>query len=293
MLDDKQTPSFQGHNYSQGHQNKTLFGGWCFEDREKFQDSCNHERAHAIQDSISAIAHAIPYNGNTFAIVNPIAGISVGAHRRLVLTPRDYVLLEELKERGAYAMQKILSELRSTNFDPETQLGKGLRDYAAKVLETWDVTGSNPVISHLTHYRKKALNDYEFMMLNKEGLPHDRDVLYVTFEDADIVALGNLCGLTIFGDKKDDMARWRATPFTAFEEGRITQLTNTLEADKSVPFRRALQAIGLSPQEFLARSRAPKPVTLPIVSPAPAANDPIVTKPVIVNSASISVCALS
>ena len=270
VLDDKQTPSFQGHHFSHGHQNKILYGGWCFDDREKLQDSSNHERTHAIQDSISAIAHAIPYNGNIFAVSSAEAGVAVGAHRQIILTPRDYMLLEELKERGSYAMQKILSELRSTDFDPIKQLGRNLEDYAAKVLESWDVAGSNPVISHLAHYRTKALHNYENMMINpKDRQPYDRDIIYVTFEAADIAALGNICGLEIFGHETADMSRWSATPLSEGHKNWVDNLTGTLGADKPVPFSVALKAVGLTREEFLTRSRA-APLCRPAVSPSPA-----------------------
>ena len=267
VLDDKQTPSFQGHNFSSGHQNKILFGGWCFDDREKFQDSSNHERTHAIQDSISAIAHATPYNGHKFTLVKPLGSVPVGAQRRIVLAPRAYMLLEELKERGAYAMQKILSELRSADFDPVQQLGKNLQEYAGTVLEKWDVAGSKPVISHLTHYREKAFDNYQNMMIDPQGKPYDQDVIYVTFEAADIAALGHICGLTIFGEKKDDMQRWSATPLSAAHQTWAQELTTTLAADKSVPFKVALQALGMTPPAFLAHSRTSLPVKVPLWSP--------------------------
>ncbi len=280
--DDKQTPIFQGHHFSRGHQNEILYGGWCFDNREKFHDSSNHERTHAIQHAMCAIAHAVPYNGHRFSVVAPVAGAPVGAQRRLVLTPRAYMLIEELKERGAYTMQKILSDLRSPSFDPQVNLGKPLQDYAAQVLEKWDVAGSVPAISHLTHYRNNALRNYENMMLRTDGTPYDADVIYVTFEARDIAALGNICGLTLFGDKTDDMSRWTATPLSESHRAWVDDLTTQLGADRCVSFRTALQAIGLTPPQYLAASRAKlvkdvaPPVGLVDIPAAfPVVNDPV------------------
>ncbi len=253
-LDDKQTPIFQGHHYARGHQNEILYGGWCFDDREKFYDSSNHERTHAIQHAFTAIVHAVPYNGRRFSVVSPGADVPVGVQRRLVLTPRAYMLIEELKERGAYTMQKVLSDLRSPSFDPQVHLGKPLQDYAAQVLEQWDVAGSFPPMSHLTHYRNNALYNYENMMLQADGTPYDQDVIYVTCDARDIAALGNICGLTLFGDKTDDMSRWSATPLSPYHKDWVEGLEAKLGADRSVPFRTALAAIGLSPEQYLALS---------------------------------------
>ncbi len=281
-LDDKQTPVFQGHHFSRGHQNEILYGGWCFDNREKFHDSSNHERTHAIQHATSALVHAVPYNGHRFTVVAPDAGVPVGVSRRLVLAPRAYMVIEELKERGAYTMQKVLSDLRSPSFNPQAHLGKPLQDYAAQVLEKWDVAGSQPAISHLTHYRNNALRNYENMMLQADGTPYDEDVIYVTFDARDIAALGNICGLTLFGDKTDDMSRWSATPLSDTHRVWADELTTRLGADQCVTFRTALAAIGLTPQEYLAASRVPlvtdvAPGVGPVGMPAgiPVANDPI------------------
>ncbi len=279
--DDQQTPIFQGHHFSRGHQNEILYGGWCFDNREKFHDSSNHERTHAIQHATCAIAHAVPYNGHRFDVVSDCAGAPVGAQRRLVLTPRAYILLEELKERGAYTMQKVLSDLRSPSFDPQVSLGKALQDYTAQVLEKWDVAGSTPAISHLTHYRNNALRNYENMMLRADGLPYDDEVIYVTFEARDIAALGNICGLTLFGDKTDDMSRWHATALSDDHRVWVDALTAQLKADQCATFRTALAAIGMDPLKYLAASHAPlvtavAPTVGFVGTPAqlPVANDP-------------------
>lgn len=257
--DDGQTPIFRGHHFSRGHQNEILYGGWCFDNREKFHDSSNHERTHAIQNATSAIAHAVPYNGHRFKVVTSVAGAPAGAHRRLVLTPHAYMLIEELKERGAYTMQKVLSDLRSPYFDPQASLGKPLQDYASAVLERWDVAGSQPPISHLTHYRSAALYNYENMMIRPDGTPYDNDVIYVTCDAGDIAALGNICGLTLFGDKTDDMSRWSASPLSAGHQAWVDDLGVRLGAHQSVLFRVALNAVGLTPPQYLALCRISLP----------------------------------
>lgn len=293
--DDKQTPIFQGHHFKRGHQNEILYGGWCFDNREKFHDSSNHERAHAIQHASSAISHAIPYNGHRFKVLKPDAGVPVGALCRLVLTPHAYMVIEELKERGAYTMQKVLSDLRAPSFDPKIHLGKPLQDYAAQVLEKWDVAGSQPVISHLTHYRQNALRNYENMMIQADDTPYDRDVIHVTFDASDIAALGNICGLTLFGDKTDDMSRWSATPLSTSQQQWADELTVKAGADKPVPFRAALAAIGFTPLQYLAASRgplitamAPSISTLNLPAPLAAANDPVTPGPTLAGAAKLA-----
>ncbi|MGZ9108930.1 MAG: hypothetical protein ACXW4B_08945 [Micavibrio sp.] len=241
--------SFQAHHTTKGFINKIIYSTAVLDDVEALFSSRTHEGIHAIQFGRSAAAHATPFNVGT----------------KIMLCPRDAVLLEELKERDAFAKQRLLDKMLTDDryaASNVTFLENELQDYARTILRTlqW-----NDEMTFLDYYRGKAMGEYETRMASRHKA--EGDIVYVRLEPEDILGIGDSLGLHSFGTSPADAMTWQR-PLTAAQETRLDALNRTLGiADERVlpTLGQALAGQGLTRTSFLrqslgkAQNSGPKP----------------------------------
>lgn len=230
--------SFQAHHTTKGFINKILYSTNVLDDVKALFSSRTHEGIHAIQFGFSAAAHATPFN--------------VGS--KIMLCPRDAVLLEELKERDAFAKQRILDKMLADDRYAASNMNffeSELQGYARTILRRlqW-----NDEMNFLDYYRGKAMGEYEIRMADRHKA--EGDIVYVRLEPEDILGIGDSLGLHSFGTSPADAMTWRR-PLTPDQETRLDALNRTLDItdEGGLPtLGQALQAQGLTRAAFLARS---------------------------------------
>lgn len=240
--------SFQAHHRTQGFINKIFYSVGVLPDEAALFSSRTHEAIHAIQFSRAAAAHATPFN----------------AAAKIMLCPRDAVLLEELKERDAFSKQWLLDKMANdpgyAALDPGA-LEQDLREHAACVLQSlrW-----NDAMSFLDYYRGKALDEYETVMAARHEA--EPDLVYVRLEPEDILSIGGSLRLQSFD------AGWSSVPLTPEQETRLAALNRVFGIDDegNLPtLGQALRMRGTDRAAFLAaslekgRNSAPKPPSPP------------------------------
>jgi len=249
--------SFQAHHTTKGFINKILYSTTVLDDIKALFSSRTHEGVHAIQFGRSAAAHATPFN--------------VGA--KIMLCPRDAVLLEELKERDAFAKQLLLDKILTDDRYAASGIRffeNELQGYARTILRKlqW-----NDEMTFLDYYRGKAMGEYETRM--KDRHKAEGDIIYVRLEPEDILGVGDSLGLHSFGTSPADAMTWQR-PLTPDQEARLEALNQALgiRNEGGLPtLGQALAAQGLTRASFLARSlgkgqdSGPKPQPPPCLSP--------------------------
>ena len=244
---DTELPSraaFHAHHLTLGFSNKIYYSAAALEMTASLFASRTHEGVHAFQFGRCAATHATPYNSGT----------------KIILCPRDGVLLEELKERDAFAKQWLLQRLYEEdgyNAQSPEQLTQDLRRHADGILESLDWRQG---YSFLDYYRDREIETYEGCMIRR--YMREPNLVFVRLAPEDIWVLGGALGVNSFGDTPADVAsRPNTHPLTAAQEGRITTLNRQLGIqDETVlpTLRQALLAGGSSPSQFLHRSMRPR-----------------------------------
>ena len=241
---DPELPSraaFHAHHLSQGFSNKIYYSPAALEMTQSLFSSRTHEGVHAFQFGRCAATHATPYNGGS----------------KIILCPRDGVLLEELKERDAFTKQWLLQRLHEEpgyNAAPLEQWTRDVRHYAAGILESMD---RQQDYSFLDYYRDREIETYEGCMVRR--YMREPGLTFVRLALEDMWVVGGSLGINSFGDAPVDVARWaNLRPLTPGQDGRIAVLNRQLGiADETAlpTLRQALLAVGLTPAQFLHQSR--------------------------------------
>lgn len=235
---------FTAHLEIDGFSNTLIYGDRVFTNEdghfatalEQTFDSRNHEGTHAIDFNRVAALHATPYN----------------PHARMILCPRDEMLMMELKERSAIARSWLFHEIlhgRISALDGAAQ-EKALQDCAATVLETRMVGTGADVRPLLHYYRDLSLQEYEIMVPRRLA-QYGGDLRFVMLEDEDILSLSDSLGLKTFGAGPSDFARFRSPPLNADEAARLAAMERDFNVGTPVSFSRALADAGLDRDSFL------------------------------------------
>lgn len=241
---------FTAHLEIDGFANTLIYGDRVFTNEdghfatalEQTFDSRNHEGTHAIDFNRVAALHATPYN----------------PHTRMILCPRDEILLMELKERNAIARSWLFHEIlhgRISALDKDAQ-EKALQNHAATVLETRMAGAGADVRPLLHYYRDLSLREYE-MMVPRRLAQYNGDLRFVALEDEDIACLSDSLGVKSFGGGPLDFLNFRKTPLNAEESTRLVAMERDFNVRAPVPFSQALADAGLDRAGFLALSLRP------------------------------------
>ena len=230
---------FNAHASVDGFKNENLFGPRAFPDNDKKGNqlirSRVHEGEHALQFNRVACLHADPFN----------------PHTRVFLTPDDHVLLMELKERPAFAIEELIDGVLAGRIDPQDiqSMQDWVQDRVRHNLESVFVDGC----SRLDYYRDLALTEYERLIFTRME-EYNGDVLFATLEDEDITAIGRVFpGLDMFGNRPGTIAHLRKKDMNVDQVARCSDIASRLSLAKRTvyPFGVALANRGCSRESFL------------------------------------------
>lgn len=258
--------------------NNIIYGPTALDDVANLFSSKVHEATHALQKMQSAALHASPFNPDT----------------RIIICPRDWVLLEARCEQDAYVKQVLftsllarqLPEVRSMSardaISVETfeNIRAASRSIEDAVVETarqalgkslyWD----NPDAEwrFRDHYQSFALDNYAAGMRVRESRGQ-QNFIFVRIEPEDVEAIGASCGPNSFG-ANGILPEFSGKP--AMQEATAQKLANLnlklgIENEDVLPtLGEALQKLGISRKDFIAASygRTRTPVASPD-APAP------------------------
>ena len=239
-----------------------------------------HEIIHALQAHMLAATHADPVN----------------ARSNIVLCPRDFIQLEELKERGAYAGQFLFTTLiHDLETGTRESVNFKIRDLppeAEKSIESMKQRMRDMVDGVMRRDDNDLKNQYNEQMLARyeEAAATDRkdeigrgEIQFVRLEEEDIAAAGDGFILNIFTDGEGQVlpAFMQPVPLSPELEARVQALNRLLGiTDESLlpTFGEALRAEGLDRENFITGSitgqpgvaiTKPRPVPLKPVSGGP------------------------
>lgn len=248
-----------------GFTNMILYGKTAAESLERFFLTMCHEHIHAMQYFSAAIMHADPFNAAT----------------NIVLCPRDYVTRKQLIEEDAYAKAAWLCALASADHPLIVEETKGmtmsvaqfqeimarhetiqasLREAAFAVGATeglWikDAKTKAPLADA---WHTHALGQYKGVL--EERMKEKQKPTFVRMDETDMLSIGKAFGPNPFGDNTV-FPEFRGQVVLSAENQRLLEELNAragITDEQSLPtFREALEARGLTPEEFIAASRAP------------------------------------
>ncbi len=229
--------AFHAHHLTQGFSNQIFYSPSALQTTQGLFSSRTHEAVHALQFSRCAATHATPYNGAS----------------KIILCPRDGVLLDELKERDAFSKQWLLQRLYDEpgyNTQSPDQWKQDLRQHAETVLESMNLRRG---YNFRDYYRDREIESYEDCMVSRHQ--QEQGLTYVRLDAADLWMLGGALGLNTFGDTLGEASRWRGLHLlTPGQEGRIAVLNQQLGImqESTLPtLRQALMAQGTSRPLFM------------------------------------------
>lgn len=221
-----------------------------------FFSSRAHEYIHALGWNNSPMLHASPYNEAT----------------NLVMSPSDWIKMQERTEQDAYAKQAWLNwmgaridpDLRNDKSDPVTvndferlreKHGGLLPTLKYAALESMDRKRYGDKLGRTIrdHYHRLAIKGYAQVLryLKRNGA----DVYMVRMDKDDFTTVGASFGPNIFADG-DKM--FEDQPVLSVRNARyLAKVMRFFELDESqMPsFKQTLQEMGTTPQEFLACSK--------------------------------------
>ena len=253
-LDTNSRAALNTHHKTKGFLNTISYNRSILDDAGELFSSRTHEAVHAIQFSRSAAAHAAPYNGRV----------------KIMLSPRDAILFQELKERDAYSKQWLLNTLLDPPAQPRSKaaLEEALQNHARAVLED---TRRFDGVTFLESYRDMVIDEYQGMMASRHQ--EEADLVYVSLDCDDIIEIGKSLGLHSFGRNPDEAATWMvSSPLTAAQETRLAAIYTDLGLDNKTALptlTEALAARGLTKAAFVAQSLAKPPESGPKPAPTP------------------------
>lgn len=277
--------SFSLHPARSGFINTITYGAVAAREPERLFAAMVHESAHAQQKRQAAALHASPFNPAS----------------KIIICPRDWMLLEERCEQDAYtrqvwmssllaqqnpglrALKVIDSALEIGHFEALRQgdtLGGALRRAAEITLHKsyfWDNPDSPYRFVH--HAQDHALQSYARALDIRHGRGEDGFV-FVRALPEDIHAIGRSFGPNVFGDDPSDPALLSGTkplpdpvPGTGYAEStsrRLEALNARLgigDEDRLPTLGAALAASGMTLERFMAHSMRRRPG--PAAAPAP------------------------
>jgi hypothetical protein len=239
--------AFNAHHLTEGFANTICYSEDALQSEKDLFSSRTHEGVHAMQFARSAASHATPFNGKT----------------KIILCPRHGVLLDELKERDAFAKQWLFERLSDEDgynaAAPETY-ARDLQDYAEKSLETIPWLRGKTL---LDYYRNREIEAYEGCMTRR--YQREQGFIFVRLSADDLWVIGGALGVNSFGDSPAQAARWEHLhPLTAAQEKRVAALNNKfgITDEAALPtLRQALLQQGLSPSQFLHQATSPAQIS--------------------------------
>ncbi len=220
-----------------------------------------HEIIHAFQAHILAATHADPVN----------------ARSNIVLCPRDFIRLEELKERGAYAGQFLFASLmhdletgarESVNFkihDLPPEAERSIENMKQRMRDMVDGVMRRDNNDLKKQYNEQMLARFEEAAATdrKDDIAQGR-LRFVRLEEEDIAAAGDGFILNIFTDGEGNVlpAFLKDVPLSPELEARVQILNKLLgitDESQLPTFGEALQAEGLDREAFITASITGKP----------------------------------
>lgn len=193
-----------------GFLNKIVCGPAGEEDIAKLFSSKVHEKTHALQKMQSAALHGSPFNPDT----------------KIIICPRDWVLLEERCEQDAYTKQALfnsilgqyLPEMREMTERDSLSIAvfdriraRSPNIHEALVSASLQALGKsfysdnpNSPYQFRNHYHNHALNNFKAGMEQRKKFG-ETEWVFVRVEPEDILAIGTSAGLNTFGQNRDTM----------------------------------------------------------------------------------------
>lgn len=247
-----------------GFVNNITYGPLAVEDLAHLYSSMVHEATHAIQKSKCAALHASPFNPNT----------------RIVICPKDWIMLQERCEQGAYTMQALFNSLLAdsipeikalsakdalsvTDFDamrdPAPYFVEAMRNIAHKSLDKSFYSDNPDAEKRFRHYYHDVSLD-GFTAGVETRLKDKETIIFVRAEPEDIAAIGDITGFNLFG-YGTPQAEFADHPALLKDTDEKLQKLNAklgITDEATLPtLSEALAAAGLTRAEFLAASYSP------------------------------------
>lgn len=184
--------------------NQLTYGPMAEEDLGQLFTNMVHEKAHALQTKNCAALHANPYNRNT----------------RIVLCPRDWLLIQEKAEQHAYVVQAFFASVIAKEFEEMRELTKydvlsvddvdtirqqtfnlaearveAARQALGKRMAPYDDGNRD---TFYDSYHRESLKAYKTAMTTRWERG-DYSTIFVRLEAEDIAAIGETLGMNCFG----------------------------------------------------------------------------------------------
>jgi hypothetical protein len=268
--------SFSLRQSDPGFINTIAFGRYAAEKPEVLFNAVIHESIHGLQKQEAAALHASPFND-----IND---------NRIIICPRDWVLLEERCEQDAYAKQSWFNTLLAQQV-PESwdsakngalsakdfqssrdqcggDLVAGLRLAAQKALHKSFWSDNDTSVYRFVHFiQNNALKNYRAAM-NIRAERGQTGFIFVRLRPEHVYAVGQSFGPNVFGDTAQDPSLLLGTPMlksaigtdygTSTEE-RFQSLQQDLGLtdDGYLPYLdEALAQQGMTLEQFVAKTTA-------------------------------------
>lgn len=261
-----------------GFINNITYGPPAVEDLAHLYSSMVHEQTHAIQKSKCAALHASPFNPGT----------------RIVICPKDWILLQERCEQGAYTMQALFNSLLAESIpeikdmsakdalsvddfealrNPAPYFVEAMREIAHKSLDkSFYSDNPNAEKRFRNYYHELSLDGYIAGIDSR--LKDKENIIFVRAEPEDIAAIGDVTGFNLFG-YDTPQPEFAAHPKLLAKTAKKLAETNLklgIADESALPsLSEALAAIGLTRAQFLAASYAApeSPTTRRTAAPRP------------------------
>jgi hypothetical protein len=245
-----------------GFVNQITYGPGAEESLARLFSAKVHETTHALQKMNSAALHASPFNPDT----------------KIIICPRDWVMLEERCEQDSYTKQAYFNSLLA-QFLPEvlettrwdalsvddftkirdaaSGIGEALIEAARQSLAK-SFYSDNPASEYRfkNSIQDQALKNYEAGIVKRRSCG-ESGWKFVRLEPEDIAAIGASCGPNIFGrngvlpEFLEQPAMLAKTKEKLAELDKSCGITN---ADQLPTLSEALKEIGLTREQFVAQA---------------------------------------
>ena len=239
--------------------NSIVFGPKASENFLQLVISQIHERTHAIQKKNCAALHANFFNNDT----------------KIVLCPRDSILLEERAEEQAYAIQGLFGMIAGRECADIFEVTKAdlvsaedfkkivategnthlaLVKAAELALDKTQKEDDHGGETFRDHYHDLALKHFQDGMDIRKA-DKDKNFIYVRLEPEDIYALGACCGHNTFGAGGQVLPEFIRAPDLNEENANRLSVLNArcgiADEDKLPTLREALKKAGMTPESFI------------------------------------------
>ncbi|GEM_PF-860133 len=265
--------SFSLSDTNGGFANRITYGPASVEDLTNLYSSKVHEQTHAIQKMNSAALHASPYNPNT----------------RIIICPRDWVLLQERCEQGAYAMQALFNSILAQSIPETRELSEGdalsVDDFDA--LRAANHSFADTLVAAARHaldksfysdnpdsetrfrnyYQDYALKGFKGALDVRQSKAEEKgtgqtgleNIIFVRAEAEDIAAIGASCGPNVFGEGwtlPEFLNNSPMLPSTRKELDTINARIGIYDENALPTLGEALAMCGMTRADFIAASYA-------------------------------------